>query len=265
MTLFNPKPAGWASLDQITHVQMNDIGTQLPYALDGHLGGSYAPTGLIIVGGLGFELTTGLNVSAGPVAITGTLGVGGNAIFATDIAVFGTGNFVNLAVSGAANFDVDLHVAGILYADGPSLQVAGTALTLNLEVLGAADFDGTVNVDGKLTAHDEIVMTGAGRVRNRVVSAPDADHTYAATDANIIVMRNLSGAHTYTLNDASNVGSELRLVNWTPYPCPIKNSSGSTIHTLRAFIGANDPGFLHMVWHDNGGSTQWHPIASGGA
>lgn len=51
MTLVNPKPATWATGELLTAAQLNLIGTQLPYALDGSAGGTYSPSGHIVLPG----------------------------------------------------------------------------------------------------------------------------------------------------------------------------------------------------------------------
>ncbi len=65
MTLTNPKGAGWGSGEVLTSTQMNSFGTQLPYAIDGNAGGTYAPSDPIIIGGDGLSVT-------GTLAISGT-------------------------------------------------------------------------------------------------------------------------------------------------------------------------------------------------
>lgn len=57
MTLTRVKPADWSTGETLTSAQMNAIDVQLPYALDGNAGGTYAPSGQIIIGGSGFACT----------------------------------------------------------------------------------------------------------------------------------------------------------------------------------------------------------------
>ncbi len=66
MTLTNPKPLGWAYGEILTSAQMNSVGSQIPYAIDGNAGGTYAPSDPIIIGGDGLSVTgalTGLNTA----------------------------------------------------------------------------------------------------------------------------------------------------------------------------------------------------------
>lgn len=63
MTLTNPKPAGWSTGEILTSAQANSIGTQLPYAVDGNAGGTYAPSDPIIIGGDGLTVTGALTAS----------------------------------------------------------------------------------------------------------------------------------------------------------------------------------------------------------
>lgn len=51
MTFVRANPAGWALFELLTSAQMNVIDSQMPYALDGQSGGSYAPTDAIILDG----------------------------------------------------------------------------------------------------------------------------------------------------------------------------------------------------------------------
>lgn len=65
MTLTNPKPLGWSNGEVFSSTQASAIGNQLPYAVDGNAGGTYAPTDPIILGGDGLTVT-------GPLVISGT-------------------------------------------------------------------------------------------------------------------------------------------------------------------------------------------------
>ncbi len=49
MTLVRSKPSGFGIHDKLTSVQMELVDSQLPFAVDGHAGGTYDPTARIII------------------------------------------------------------------------------------------------------------------------------------------------------------------------------------------------------------------------
>ncbi len=56
MTLTNPKPGGHSIGEKLTSPNVDSAFSQLPYAIDGNAGGTYAPTDPIIIGGDGIRV-----------------------------------------------------------------------------------------------------------------------------------------------------------------------------------------------------------------
>lgn len=56
MTLTNPKPLGFAYGEILTSAHVNSAFAQLPYALDGNAGGTYAPSAPLIINGSGLQV-----------------------------------------------------------------------------------------------------------------------------------------------------------------------------------------------------------------
>src|SRR5690606_24096154 len=55
MTFTRAKPGGWQAGERLTSGQANHIDEQLPKAIDGNAGGSYAPSSPILIGGAGIR------------------------------------------------------------------------------------------------------------------------------------------------------------------------------------------------------------------
>lgn len=73
MTLVNPKPSLWVAQETLTAAQMNSVGTQLPYALDGNAGGSYTPSAQISLLGTGGGAGSALNLAGFPTVTSQTV------------------------------------------------------------------------------------------------------------------------------------------------------------------------------------------------
>jgi hypothetical protein len=69
MTLTRAKPAGWANGEIFTSTQANAMDVQLPYAVDGNAGGTYAPSNPIVINGDGLDVG-GAGLTVGGVATT---------------------------------------------------------------------------------------------------------------------------------------------------------------------------------------------------
>lgn len=128
---------------------MNALDSQIPYALDGHAGGTYAPSGAIVINGAGltvggtsflvsspfFTVTSATANFNGDVGVLGGLGVSGTlelssaATFHDAVTVEGA----FLADSGAT-FEVDCGAlfAGAVSVLGATTMAALTAVTVSL-------------------------------------------------------------------------------------------------------------------------------------
>lgn len=252
MTLFDPTGGTGISYGQsVTHENFTDCFKQLPFALDGNAGGTYAPSVAITIGGSGLHLTT-------------------PGIFDT-----WTGNFVNIAalqctsstlhdvaVDGAADFTgtLDLHTdatfrnKNAVFKDGGGATIGTIGAGAGLVWTILAGFTGEVDFQA------EVVLSGAGRIRQKVVYGPDTNHTYSEGDATRIVINTLTSSHDYTLNDAANVGAEITFLNWdATYDVIVKDSGGAARGKVPKSTVLGVPGSARFMWYFNGAATSWWP------
>jgi hypothetical protein len=107
---------------------------------------------------------------------------------------------------------------------------------------------------------NEIVLTGAGRIRQNVAIAPDADHTYSEGDATVIVWGSgIAATRTIKFNNAASVGAKIRLVNYSAHAMTLQNQAGGSLilaPTLPA-VASFRPGVMDLIWVNNGTYTGW--------
>lgn len=139
MTLVRSKPSGYGFHDKLTNIQMELVDSQLPYALDGHAGGTYAPTDPITVGGDGMVLTGTLSCSGNIVDLNNcTFNIGGVTVCNVTVGssiVMGTGT--QLSIASGSLFSM---------AAGSTCTIAATTT-----VSGALTCSGATTVSGLLT------------------------------------------------------------------------------------------------------------------
>jgi hypothetical protein len=109
MTLTNPKPLGHAVGEVLTSTNVDAALVQLPYAVDGNAGGTYAPSAPIIIGGSGLRvggvaegIDTRILTLEDPPFFTGTpsgtgLGIG-SKITLTEVSSKGTFTIASNAI-----------------------------------------------------------------------------------------------------------------------------------------------------------------------
>jgi hypothetical protein len=117
MTFSKLKPAGYIRGDQITPAQINQLNDDLPYAIDGRGGGTYAPTAAINISNGNFEASAGGRLNGtftgnptfnGTVTLSGTLSgtmggtptLTGNAIFSGNPSFTGYPSFSSVPILG---------------------------------------------------------------------------------------------------------------------------------------------------------------------
>lgn len=136
--------------------------------------------------------------------------------------------------------------------DGIIIQTGG----LNIQ-------GGTVICVPPETFHDEIILADTGRIRERVAYAPDANHTFAATDGTVIVAQSgvITAPRTWTLGDAAAEGATLKLVNYSGSAITLHNSGGGSLLTVGSSalpaLSGTTPGVVRLVWLSNGLYTGW--------
>lgn len=125
------------------------------------------------------------------------------------------------------------------------------------------DINFTTNL-GHTYLSGAVEFANGGYVRELVEYAPNSDYTYSVGDASTIIMRNdLVVPHTYKLNDATLIGTRIRLINYsTTIAHSLVNQSGGalTYHTTMplAVLGVSS-GIVDLIWSDRGGNNiGWH-------
>jgi hypothetical protein len=182
-------------------------------------------------------------IAAQDILAFGALDIGGAATFET------TSRFV-----GGATFQTTSHFVGVATFDQPA------AFNLGLSAFGPTALHGTTALSAAVTVSAEIILSTLGRIRQKVVYGPDLDHTYNEGDATRVVANALTAARNYTVNDAAADGAEFEFINWSSFTITVKNSSATPIATVAA-LSAGFPGRIKLMWHFDGGSTQWHQVS----
>ena len=128
---------------------VNDIASDMATTVVTSANGSLAGTFLYVedsIRGGNSTVSAILNVSSN-VAITGTLGVSGQANLANDLIVGGVGYFTNLETSNT------------LYVDGV-LRGGNTSTSANLSITTNADISGVLNVSNNVSVTGNTLLTG---------------------------------------------------------------------------------------------------------
>lgn len=266
-------PGAWLDGGVALQAEFEKFDDQLSNAIDGRHGGAYAPDADLVIGGKGIRIQgTHDGGLAGLICESHLLVTGSNILcdanaYLTNLYTFGPSVFGSTAefdyattFDATATFNALVEIqdgihfggAGTVSIERPVLISGATTFTCHADAV----FDGTVKIEAELS-----FATGLGAIRQRVTYGTDADATltYGITGT-VHVWRSsgITATRNITLADATNVGSQLELVNWSPHDMNIKNSSGSLLFVLPALDGSLNPGYAHIIWHDSGSSTQWH-------
>jgi hypothetical protein len=181
-------------------------------------------------------------------------------LYGLDVTTLDVSDGLTVGVTALATFHGGVLASGLLCGGGAfSDPVSFAALaTFNGGILTTGLFCGGAAFSG------EIALSGAGRIRQHVIYAPDADHTYSEGDGTVIVVEGfVTATRIYKINDAANEGAELELYNWTSNVMTLQNQSGGALHTLAVINGSGIPGYVKLSWHNNGTTTAWHPVLAG--
>lgn len=194
MSFTNPAPlGGYITGDLIDESEINYWCSVLPDCIDGAGGGTYTLSNPLIINGddvtFGANLDVGVDLSVGDDLVVGDhLSVGGDAVIGDDLTVTddaGIGG--DLTVTGSANVGVDLNVTGDVTIDGT--------------IFGAGINGSTLQIASTTT------IGGATTFLFKVNLSPNADHTYAPTDANQVYFAESVSAHrTYTFSGTFDAG-----------------------------------------------------------
>jgi hypothetical protein len=185
--LTNPKPAGWNTGDPITDTQINLFGTQMPKAVDGDGGGTYANSpielsGTLTVGGLATK-------STGAHSLAGTLTVASGATLALASGASGSANSGStLSLNGTTNIGGTMTVGTNAKITGRLQKVnntsvtcyattcddvlsvcASTVRTIHLSTSGAANGD-SIHVAHNGVGPGSVIVYNDGPINNTLAS-----------------------------------------------------------------------------------------------
>lgn len=217
MTLVRSKPSGFGVHDKLTSVEQELIDSQLPYALDGNAGGTYAPSSVITIAGSGADFTTTLTVS-GTLEVTGTTNLDGPTTSTVSITIDG-GSSALLELTSGATLQGD---AGSILAWAGTSTFTGTVAmngiaTFNATPVfasgltvssGTANLNTTTQIGGFFNCSAVMVLQGGARVRERRVSGMNADTSYAVADATVVDVPTLSANRTYAISSTGAVDGD---------------------------------------------------------
>ena len=224
-------PGFWISLSTLLPAEMESFDAQLYKAINGDGGGVWAPSAVIEIGGSGIKITgacqvtslaqlqfgaaiTGGNLTVSlNASVQGTLTVQGSAILQGGANITGGNLTVSLdadvqgnltagvvGIGGAVEGGYALKVTGAAKVTG-ALDVLGLGTFATAQVTGAFQVGGATTLAGAVSLTQPLTPSGSGRVRVRPAIGADANTTYNAGDADVILIRpgDLSAPRTYTL------------------------------------------------------------------
>jgi hypothetical protein len=182
-------PLGWAFLEILTSVQMNQIDVNLSRALDGLNGGAYTLAVMLELKGAGVKFSSVAEFNAASVNFVGaTVDVDSGSTWTFNSTVL----FNNL---------VAFTQGGII----PNLA------TLAIQSGGSLNNNagGTIVNGGTLSNSGRIVNSGAGRIQRRFANLVDANATVTMADGDVFMMPVTAlGARVYNLNAAGGEDSD---------------------------------------------------------
>lgn len=226
MTLVRAKPSGFGFHDKLTSAQIETIDSQIPDAVDGAGGGTYAPSSAITIGGSGLIMSggfTSLGVAqflGSSLTITAPTFIAGATEFATTVlfdttttlaaaATFevantatlhftsggllrGTMNWATLVINGSAQVD-----GGLEFASGAILQVdSGATQTVS----GTLVVSGTQTMSGTMALTGKIVLSSSGGLVYRETTGATTNTTYHINDGDVIRADPSAGNIVYRLS-----------------------------------------------------------------
>ncbi len=246
MTLARAKALNWGFNEQLTSAQINFIDSQLPYAVDGHAGGTYAPApDPIIIGGSGLYVSGPFSASSsisldGVAQVTVSLTIDGpssalleltsGATLQGDAGAIGTwaGAWTftgSTTLGGATTVDVALTIDGgsaalLEVTSGGTFQAhSGSTTTFEnaptfsngfvTGTAGSATFGRPAIFNGTMSANSVLALGSGGYIQHRHVSGQNATHTYnVATEGDRVIWGTLTADHDATIADATE-GAEM--------------------------------------------------------
>lgn len=266
--LSRAKPSGFGFHDKFTSTEAEFIDAQLPDAVDGAGGGSYAPTNIISIAGQGLTCESVLNAGASSTVsfrngftCYGTaviemfqplldIGINGGEVVIWcptaqngDVAVAATANVTYAAGAGvfqcdkATAFSRNVGCSQLLTCTGGFRVATGTTnLETTTNVSGPLNLSGVTSVSGSVALTGIARVEGAGRIVGRFVSVGNSDHTYTISDGDMFYVGNQTADHQIQFSstgaEAGNVVEISAEGMGGGHLMTVKNNAGSALCTL---------------------------------
>ena len=183
--------SSWPNGYVLTQTDFQLLDTAQFQAVNGDLGGTYAPSsGAIVIGGQGLQVN-----GAG---VYGTITNGATLLIDTDgkQALEGT---LHAYTGSSAVFDAGSKVT----VSGSVTMGSGAALLLQtgsvINSSGTATFSNTISFNGG-SMTGRLAAAGTGRVSRRFVIGSSGDYTYSIADGDVFLAQAGSSARTYQLS-----------------------------------------------------------------
>lgn len=154
MSFTRVKPSNWGVGEKLTSSQVNTADARWPSVIDGGAGGTYAPSGLISVGGSGFRVTTVLSVTG-----TGSVNLYSGAVVVDSTSATFQGIQVDFGTLSTVIFENGFNVV-----TGDATVTAGdfTVVAGDLEVTaGSLTVGGTANLNGNAIVTGSMSLLGS--------------------------------------------------------------------------------------------------------
>jgi hypothetical protein len=207
MTFAPLRVGGWAFGQILTSADMNQLNEDLPFAIDGRAGGTYAPTGPIVINGDGTLLVgtlasvAELIVSEGATVVNGistdtltaTGAVSGGSLTTTGAVSGANAEFSTCLVTGNSEVEGDRLVHGNDVVDG-SQTVVGS-----LTVVSNAQFESDATVDGKTFALQGVIK------RRGVCPDTAGVHMFSPLNYDMVDCSGISANRTVQIDDTNAV------------------------------------------------------------
>ena len=261
---------GWTNY-AVLHAVMEQVDQYCFQSINGDLGGTWAPSSVITIGGSGLTVT-------GQFTANGVVTVGGVATFTSNVTLQAGATVWNtllidgshtgqstlnasalllgnagstLTWHGAATFDTGALTigngasvtAGLFQIQAPAAKPTFfTGLSL-ADAVASFDCSGPANFSGAVQVSNVVMsFTGSGHARYRRIVGFSGDHTYTIADGDYIFVPigGLPGNQQYTFQNTGSTGGEVVTVTNADsgsHSLTLKQHNGST--TIAVLTGAN--------------------------
>jgi len=231
------RPSGvWTAGVPVLHGEFAAFDLAQFQSINGDLGGTWAPSSIITIGGAGLNVT-------GPFQVHGSFHVYVGALFdstvnaasfeaSTDITAdrdLIAGRHVvasgNATIGGNITAGGDITATGDVSATGNLHGVVGISTPGFLVVGGAASVAGAATITGQVTAGGfvttgassfaaDVTLSGSGSIVERIVTATDADATFSVSSVDTVFIPHTFGStpRTFTIDHMGAVAGKTMMV-----------------------------------------------------